>query len=66
MQGFAELEYGILRWMGAIDDSTLVVTTGTVAFECIECYLRFCSSENTESPERVQVVCMVFKRVVQI
>lgn len=26
-QGFAELEYGILRWMGAIDDSTLVVTT---------------------------------------
>ncbi|KAI3431325.1 hypothetical protein D9Q98_004383 [Chlorella vulgaris] len=26
-EGFAELEYGILRWMGAIDDSTLVVTT---------------------------------------
>lgn len=33
MQGFAELEYGILRWMGAIDDSTLVVTTGTVAHQ---------------------------------
>ncbi|XP_020524555.1 5-formyltetrahydrofolate cyclo-ligase-like protein COG0212 isoform X2 [Amborella trichopoda] len=27
-EGFAELEYGILRYMGAIDDSTLVVTTG--------------------------------------
>jgi 5-formyltetrahydrofolate cyclo-ligase len=27
LQGFAELEYGILRWMGAIDDSTPVVTT---------------------------------------
>ncbi|CAK9857110.1 unnamed protein product [Sphagnum jensenii] len=26
-EGFAELEYGILRWMGAIDDSTLVITT---------------------------------------
>lgn len=26
-QGFAELEYGILRWMGAIDEKTLVVTT---------------------------------------
>jgi hypothetical protein len=26
-QGFAELEYGIMRWMGAIDNSTLVVTT---------------------------------------
>jgi 5-formyltetrahydrofolate cyclo-ligase len=26
-EGFAELEYGILRWMGAVDDSTLVVTT---------------------------------------
>jgi hypothetical protein len=26
-QGFAELEYGILRWMGAIDDNTPVVTT---------------------------------------
>ncbi len=26
-EGFAELEYGILRWMGAIDDSTPVVTT---------------------------------------
>jgi len=25
--GFAELEYGILRFMGACDDSTLVVTT---------------------------------------
>lgn len=27
MQGFAELEYGILRWMGAVDDDTPVVTT---------------------------------------
>ena len=27
LQGFAELEYGMLRWMGAIDDTTLVVTT---------------------------------------
>uniref|UniRef100_A0A7S1JBB2 Methenyltetrahydrofolate synthase domain-containing protein n=1 Tax=Eutreptiella gymnastica TaxID=73025 RepID=A0A7S1JBB2_9EUGL len=26
-EGFAELEYGILRWMGAIDAETLVVTT---------------------------------------
>lgn len=26
-EGFAELEYGILRWMGAIDDSTPVITT---------------------------------------
>lgn len=26
-EGFAELEYGILRWMGAIDASTPVVTT---------------------------------------
>lgn len=26
-EGFAELEYGMLRYMGAIDDSTLVVTT---------------------------------------
>ncbi|XP_044396017.1 5-formyltetrahydrofolate cyclo-ligase-like protein COG0212 isoform X2 [Triticum aestivum] len=25
--GFAELEYGMLRYMGAIDDSTMVVTT---------------------------------------
>jgi len=28
MQGFAELEYGMLRYMGAIDDTTPVVTTG--------------------------------------
>jgi hypothetical protein len=27
-EGFAELEYGILRWMGAIDDSTLVSQRG--------------------------------------
>eukprot|EP00955_Chlamydomonas_euryale_P036205 350380-Chlamydomonas_euryale.AAC.1 len=27
LQGFAELEYGMLRWMGAVDDATLVVTT---------------------------------------
>lgn len=46
MQGFAELEYGILRWMGAIDDSTLVVTTGTVVLECVECYLEYYSSKN--------------------
>ncbi|KAG2497259.1 hypothetical protein HYH03_004843 [Edaphochlamys debaryana] len=26
-EGFAELEYGMLKWMGAIDDSTPVVTT---------------------------------------
>ena len=26
-EGFAELEYGILKWMGAIDDSTIVATT---------------------------------------
>ncbi|PNH05245.1 Methenyltetrahydrofolate synthase domain-containing protein, partial [Tetrabaena socialis] len=26
-EGFAELEYGMLRWMGAIDENTLVVTT---------------------------------------
>ncbi|KAL6642315.1 hypothetical protein ACP70R_020496 [Stipagrostis hirtigluma subsp. patula] len=25
--GFAELEYGMLRYMGAIDDSTMIVTT---------------------------------------
>ena len=28
MQGFAELEYGMLRYMGAIDDSTPIVTSG--------------------------------------
>lgn len=28
MQGFAELEYGMLRYMGSIDDSTPVVTSG--------------------------------------
>ncbi|GBG91790.1 hypothetical protein CBR_g53679 [Chara braunii] len=26
-EGFAELEYGMLRWMGAIDENTLVVTS---------------------------------------
>ncbi|KAL6642314.1 hypothetical protein ACP70R_020495 [Stipagrostis hirtigluma subsp. patula] len=26
-EGFAELEYGMLRYMGAIDDSTMIVTT---------------------------------------
>lgn len=31
MQGFAELEYGMLRYMGAIDDSTPIVTTGMLA-----------------------------------
>lgn len=30
MQGFAELEYGMLRWMGAADDSTLIVTSGKI------------------------------------
>jgi 5-formyltetrahydrofolate cyclo-ligase len=25
-EGFAELEYGLLRWMGALDDSTPVIT----------------------------------------
>jgi hypothetical protein len=28
LQGFAELEYGMLRYMGSIDDSTMIVTTG--------------------------------------
>ncbi|KAJ6774055.1 5-FORMYLTETRAHYDROFOLATE CYCLO-LIGASE-RELATED [Salix purpurea] len=28
-EGFAELEYGMLRYMGAIDDSTPVVTSGS-------------------------------------
>lgn len=32
VQGFAELEYGMLRYMGAIDDSTPVVTTGKRGF----------------------------------
>lgn len=32
MQGFAELEYGMLRYMGAIDDSTQVVTSGNFGF----------------------------------
>lgn len=32
VQGFAELEYGMLRYMGAIDDSTPVVTTGKCGF----------------------------------
>ncbi|KAK4481353.1 hypothetical protein RD792_012240 [Penstemon davidsonii] len=31
-EGFAELEYGMLRYMGAIDDSTPVVTSGKVPF----------------------------------
>lgn len=29
LQGFAELEYGMLRYMGAIDDSTPIVTSGS-------------------------------------
>ena len=37
MQGFAELEYGMLRYMGAIDDSTLVVTSGDFGF----CFCNF-------------------------
>jgi hypothetical protein len=28
LQGFAELEYGMLRYMGSINDSTMIVTTG--------------------------------------
>jgi hypothetical protein len=28
LQGFAELEYGMLRYMGSINDSTMMVTTG--------------------------------------
>lgn len=28
LQGFAELEYGMLRYMGAIDDTTPIVTSG--------------------------------------
>lgn len=28
VQGFAELEYGMLHYMGAIDDSTPIVTSG--------------------------------------
>ncbi|KAG6536012.1 hypothetical protein ZIOFF_001050 [Zingiber officinale] len=28
LQGFAELEYGMLRYMGAIDDNTMIVTSG--------------------------------------
>lgn len=28
LQGFAELEYGMLQYMGAIDDTTPVVTSG--------------------------------------
>ncbi|KDO83778.1 hypothetical protein CISIN_1g018338mg [Citrus sinensis] len=31
-EGFAELEYGMLRYMGAIDDSTPVVTSGKCGF----------------------------------
>ncbi len=42
-QGFAELEYGILKWMGAIDDNTPVVTT------IHDCQLL----EETISPERM-------------
>lgn len=38
MQGFAELEYGMLRYMGAIDDSTLVVTSGNFGF----CFCNLC------------------------
>ncbi|XP_038989170.1 5-formyltetrahydrofolate cyclo-ligase-like protein COG0212 isoform X2 [Phoenix dactylifera] len=33
-EGFAELEYGMLRHMGAIDDTTMVVTSGGV-FGCL-------------------------------
>ncbi|KAK2420671.1 5-formyltetrahydrofolate cyclo-ligase protein [Trifolium repens] len=38
--GFAEVEYGMLRYMGAIDDSTLVVTSGShVVWKVIGCEL---------------------------
>eukprot|EP00249_Psilotum_nudum_P012995 c24092_g1_i2 orf=235-1080(+) len=34
-EGFAELEYGMLRYMGAIDDSTLVATSGNIFQEML-------------------------------
>jgi hypothetical protein len=37
-QGFAELEYGMLRHMGAIDDSTLVVTSGMYSKYCLNIF----------------------------
>lgn len=41
MKGFAELEYGMLRYMGAIDDSTPVVTTGMCVFFVLPSYSCF-------------------------
>ncbi|KAK8649213.1 hypothetical protein V6N13_129947 [Hibiscus sabdariffa] len=35
-EGFAELEYGMLRYMGAIDDSTPVVTSGLVGYKAVK------------------------------
>jgi len=37
LQGFAELEYRMLRYMGAIPDSTLIVTSGNIGF----CFCNF-------------------------
>ena len=41
LQGFAELEYGMLRYMGAIDDSTMIVTTGefSLLILLVACFL---------------------------
>lgn len=39
MQGFAELEYGMLRYMGAIDDSTPIVTSGKKNLNVIFCLI---------------------------
>lgn len=41
MKGFAELEYGMLRYMGAIDNSTPVVTTGMCVFFVLPSYSCF-------------------------
>lgn len=39
VQGFAELEYGMLRYMGAIDDSTPVITSGQVLLSYTTCFM---------------------------
>lgn len=49
MQGFAELEYGMLRYMGAIDDSTPIVTSGKKNLNVIFC-LNSKSSRHTLFP----------------
>lgn len=43
MQGFAELEYAMLRYMGAIDDSTPIVTSGCVTTLLLSYFLAFLS-----------------------